>query len=55
MSSLQNSSYYQSLPTAGAIAVTNEKGEKTMQKVKVHRYITGRRYALISLFDSFIY
>ncbi|CAG2177907.1 unnamed protein product, partial [Oppiella nova] len=43
MSSLYNSSYYQSLPTTGAIAVTNEKGEKTMQKVKVQRYITGRR------------
>ncbi|CAG2108238.1 unnamed protein product [Medioppia subpectinata] len=43
MSSLNNSSYYQSLPTTGAVAVTNDKGEKTMQKVKVQRYITGRR------------
>ncbi|XP_054165548.1 microfibrillar-associated protein 1-like [Oppia nitens] len=47
MSSLNNSTYYQSLPTAGAVAVTNDKGERTMQKVKVQRYITGRkpRYA----------
>lgn len=31
------------LPTAGAVAVRNAKGELVVQKVKVKRYVQGKR------------
>ncbi|GAU96365.1 hypothetical protein RvY_07821 [Ramazzottius varieornatus] len=42
-----------SMFTAGAVPVTNEKGETTMQKVKVTRYVSGKRPAFAPSDDEY--
>ena len=41
--------------TAGAIAIRNDKDEISMEKVKVQRYVTGKRYAFTFLPQSRAY
>ena len=38
-----NTDTFRVTSTAGAVQIKNEKGEVTLQKVKVERYISGKR------------